>query len=356
MEIKMYLGMLKRGWWIILLTVLIAVNAALIAAYFPTPIYQASARFSVSPSASLTGSGQEVLNSLEALDKRSIIQTYAEFLNSQRIYEGTVQAMGLNLEDLEDYKRSTVVLPDANILDLTFEGPDAQLVALLANNTGQSAITSIKELYKVYDINPLDPAVVPVVPIRPQPLRDAGVAAVLGLVLGVALAITSEQLRVPLDSYRQKASLDPVSNVFNRRYLQHRLDEWHSRSTPEKYSLGLVRLNNLLDMIDTLPSNIVQQLLRQVTAILKKELRGNDVIGRWDDTTFVLVLPNTPEEAAARTMDRIRSALLAPINLANYGEQIELHPTVAVSSYHDGETADNVTERAEYALERSKVV
>jgi diguanylate cyclase (GGDEF)-like protein len=355
MELKLYMRMIKQGWWIILLTILIAVNTALISAYLTQPIYQANASFSVSPSATLIGSDQEVLNSLEALDKRSIIQTYAEFLNSQSIYEETVQNMGLALTELTDYTRSTVVLPDANILDLTFEGPDPQLVATLANNTGQTAINHIKDLYKVYDINPLDPAVIPTIPIKPQPLRDAGVAAVLGLVLGVALAIVNEQIRIPLESYRLKASLDPVSNVFNHRYVQHLLDDWHSHGSHEKYSLGLIRLNGLRGMVDTLPSTVVQQLLRQVTAIFKKELRGNDVIGRWDETTFVIILPKTSEEAATRTMERIRTTLQLPIELANFGETIQLEPTISVSSYHDGESAGYIIEQAEFAIEHSSI-
>lgn len=356
MELKLYMRMLLKGWWIVLLTILVAVNATLISAYFTQPIYSSTARFSVSPSASLIGGDQEVLNSLEALDKRSIIQTYAEFLNSQSIYEETVKSMGLNVAELVDYKRTTVVLPDANILDLTIEGPDADLAAMLANNTGQMAITRIKELYKVYDINPLDPAVVNLTPIKPQPLRDAGIAAVLGLVLGGALAIMREQIRVPLDSYRQRASMDAVSNVLNRRFLQNRLDDWHARGTGERYSLGLIRLNSLKDLVDTLPPNVVQQLLRQVTGIFKKELRGNDIIGRWDDTTFALVLPNTSEDAASRTMERIRTTLLSPIDLINYGESLKLDPTVSVSCYRDGDTVNDVTERAEQILERTKII
>ena len=352
MEIKLYLRMLQKGWWIIALTILVAINVALITSYFTKPIYQASASYSVSPSASLAGSDQDVLNSLEALDKRSIIQTYAEFLNSQRIYEETVQAMGLSMEELAETSKSTVVLPDANILVLTIQGPDAVLIADLANKVGKNAIDNIKQLYKVYDINPLDPASVPSIPIRPQPVRDAGVAALLGLVIGAALAIVSGQVRVPLEAYKQRASLDAVSNVYNRRYIQNRLDEWTLKGNPEPYSLGMIRLNSLRDMIDTLPANVVQQLLREVTATFKKELRGNDLIGRWNDTTFVLVLPSTPEIAATRTVERIRAKLLQPILLSDYGESIQLDPVIGVSSFKMGETANDVSGRAEDQLDR----
>ena len=352
MEIKLYLRMLQKGWWIIALTILVAINVALITSYFTKPIYQASASYSVSPSASLAGSDQDVLNSLEALDKRSIIQTYAEFLNSQRIYEETVQAMGLSMEELAETSKSTVVLPDANILVLPIQGPDAVLIADLANKVGKNAIDNIKQLYKVYDINPLDPASVPSIPIRPQPVRDAGVAALLGIVIGAALAIVSGQVRVPLEAYKQRASLDAVSNVYNRRYIQNRLDEWTLKGNPETYSLGMIRLNSLRDMIDTLPANVVQQLLREVTATFKKELRGNDLIGRWNDTTFVLVLPSTPEIAATRTVERIRAKLLKPILLSDYGENIQLDPVIGVSSFKMGETANNVSGRAEDQLDR----
>lgn len=350
MEIKLYLRMLRRGWWIVVLTVLMAVNVALLSSYFTQPIYHSSARFSVSPSPSISTTGQEVLNSMEALDKRSIIQTYAEFLNSQQIYDETLQTMSLSPAAMTQYTRLTVVIPDANILELSINGPDPKLVALLANNTGQNAIRHIKELYKIYDINVLDPALIPIIPISPQPIRDAGVAALLGLIIGATLAITSETIRVPLDSYRHRASLDPVSNVFNRRYLQNRIEDMINRSPTEGYSLGLVQLNGLRDLVDTLPQGAVQQIFRQVAAVLQKELRGNDMIGRWNDTTFALVLPATNETAAGRTMERIRVALVKPVNLQNFGETFQLDPSVGIAAYKEGDTAGEVAKRVEDAL------
>jgi len=353
MEIKLYLRMLRRGWWIVLLTILVAVNIALLAAYFTRPIYRASARFSVSPNPSLISDGIDVITSLEALDKRSIIQTYAEFLNSNRIYQETLQAMNLTEEQLLAYKRATVVIPDANILELSFEGPDRQLTAALANNLGQNAIRHIKQLYDVYDINLLDPATVPTIPIQPQPLRNAVLASVIGLILGAALAIASEQIRQPIESYRYRASLDPVSGVYHRRYFLQQLEQTVSRNPVGVTSLGLVRLDGLTGLIDSLPQPVVQELLHEVSSILNKELRGNDLIGRWNDSTYALLLPSTPEQAASRTMERIRLALLNPIVLEDYGETMQLDPFISVASYRPGDTSSALVQRAEDALERS---
>jgi uncharacterized protein involved in exopolysaccharide biosynthesis len=73
MEIKLYLRMLQRGWWIIVATTLAAIVVTLVASYFATPIYRATTRFVISPSAAFVAEGNNVLNSLATLDKRSII-------------------------------------------------------------------------------------------------------------------------------------------------------------------------------------------------------------------------------------------------------------------------------------------
>jgi diguanylate cyclase (GGDEF)-like protein len=355
MEIKLYLKMLQRRWWIVLLTVLVALNVALISAYLTKPTYQASVRFSVSPSASEMIDGQAILNSMDVLDKPTVAQTYAEFLNSERIYRETLVSMNLNLADMDDYTRSSVVIPSSNILELTVTGPNPDIVSKLANNVGQKAIQNVKALYRVYDITILDPAQVPTIPISPQPLRDGALAVLLGSVIGVALAITSEQVRVPLEAYRQRASMDSVSRVFTRRYLLNRIDEVIEKNPNSVTSLGMVRMNNLRDFIDTLPEGVVQQLMRQVAVILKKELRGNDLIGKWDEITFAIMLQETSDMAATRTMERISHALIKPLILENYGEMIYLEPTISVSTFQPGDSTGDLTGRAEASMEHNLI-
>lgn len=103
MEVKLYLQMLRRSWWIVAITTLATVIAALVVSYLTRPTYQATARFIVSPSPSLVSGGANLLNSLSTLDKRSIVTTYAEILNSQRIYTETTSLLQLNNVDLTAY-------------------------------------------------------------------------------------------------------------------------------------------------------------------------------------------------------------------------------------------------------------
>src|SRR5512138_35668 len=176
MEVKLYFRMLQRSWWIIVIVTLATVSAALISAYLTPPTYRATTRFIVSPSPSLVSGGNNLLSSLSTLDKRSIITTYAEILNSQRIYQETVNLLQLNNINLANYKYSAVALPDANIIEFTVTGPDRNVVYTLANGIGQHVVEYVHSLYQVYDLTVLDAAAPPTTPISPQPLRSAGVA------------------------------------------------------------------------------------------------------------------------------------------------------------------------------------
>jgi diguanylate cyclase (GGDEF)-like protein len=352
MELRLYLRQLQRGWWIIALTALSALNIALIASFLSTPLYRASARFVVSPNLTLTTRGSDIVNSLEALDKRSIVATYSEVLSSDSIYQDTAIALNMKPGELNDYNLTAVVMPDANILELAVEGPNPEQASLLANSVGQRAIDYVKGLYPVYNIDFLDYATPPRRPFQPNPARDVSLALALGLVLGSALAIISEQLKIPLDALRRRTQVDSLSSAYLRPYFQNTLLERElAHNQNSSLSLGLVRLDGLRDLIDTLPTVAVRRLLYEVNKILRSELRGNDIVGRWDEISFAVLLPSTPAAAAERTLVRIRQALSEKLEIERI--DFELDPHTGVATALGREPSKTLIERAESALAKA---
>lgn len=352
MEIRLYMRMLRRGWWIVALTALVAVNVALVASYLTIPMFQASARFVVSPSPELLGG--DIVDSLDTLDKRSIVSTYAEFINSRRIYLDALQVLQLQETSMIEYTTQTVVLPDANILVLTVTGPDPQLAALLANTMGQRAINYISLIYRAYDISFLDPAISPIEPYSPQPVRDSVLALALGLIGGVALAILSEQIRTPLEAYRHRLRVDSITGVNNSRYFRTILEKTLSERPEETLSIGIIELYGLQDIIDTLPQPAVHRILRNVTSVLQRELRGNDIIGRWTETSFIVMLPATVGSAARRIFERIFAGLSQPVSMEQYDITIMLDPKVGGAVYSNEITFQELLEQAASALDQSR--
>jgi capsular polysaccharide biosynthesis protein len=325
-QIRVYLRMLQEGWWLIALSALSALLIALLLSYTVTPLYRATARFLISPNNDVM-SGRDIVNSLTALDKRVIGVTYAEVLSSDRIYRDTSEALQIDYNILRGYSLSAVVLPEASILEFSASGENPKIAALFANGAGQQGIEYIKSIYDVYSITFLDTAVAPSAPYNANPSRDAALALVLGLVLGAALALLRGHLRPPLEFMRRQRITDGPSGASTRGHALEQVEALSAAGEPP--AVAVIRLDGLREAAEALPHVLQQRLLRQATAILRGELRGNDLVGRWDDRSFVLVLPGASEAAAQHAVQRISAQLDTPLSVPG-SERISLQPRYAV--------------------------
>lgn len=352
MEIRLYFRMLLKGWWIILLFALTSLTASLVVSYLVTPQYQGVARFVVTPSGSL--SQGEVFSSLSILDRRSVVATVAEVMNSQRILTMSQEAMKLPPEIVEDfidrYTILAVVLPEAAVLEITVIGPNPNIVSELPNVMGKQTILFARSLNFPYDLNFLDPATLPLEPISPQPLRDAGIALVLGIIAGAAFAIVNEQMRTPLEVYRQRLRVDSTTGVYKDHYFRQLLDGEIAKNPDGVLSIGIVSLSGLSDLVETLPLSGLQVLLQNVTQTLRRELRGNDIIGRWDESSFIVMLPTTPIAAAKSTFDRISQALSQRVTLEAYDVAVNLEPYVGGAVFSNDISPQELLAKAESSL------
>ncbi len=354
MEIKLYFRMLQKNWWLILLTAMTALTVSLAISYAATPQYRAVARFIIIPSSSLT-SGADVVRSLDTLDRRSVVATYAEVMNSSRILEGSADFLGLDANAIiKDYKIQAVDLPDSSVLELTVSGPNPALAAQLANAIGFQSITFTRSLNLIYELNFLDTAIPAELPFSPEPLRDGLVALVLGTAMGGVLAVVSEQIRVPIEAYRQRRRIDSATGIYNSGYFSRLLDEELAKNPEDVLSIGIVELNGLSDYLGTLPPAGLQTLLVKVKEILRRELRGHDIIARWDEVSFSVMLPTTDGPASSRTFDRIYQALLQPMDLSAYGVTVNLDPHIGGAVYSNMITARELIAKAQTSLEQSR--
>jgi capsular polysaccharide biosynthesis protein len=328
------------------------VVAALIWSILITPIYRASAKFLVYPNDTLTSS-KDVVSSLDTLDKRTISTTYADILDSNRVYQDTISRLQLDEADLEGIKVFSEVQTDTNILVLSVEGPNPQTATLLANNLGQNGISYVKSLYQVYDIAFLDLAVEPTSPISPRPLLYVLIAAGIGLVAGLIFIILRETLRVPLEALRERSITDKQSLAYTRKYLIRSMVQELVKKKKDPVAFGIIYLQGLEDLIENLPDRITNKMMQDVVERLHDLLRGNDLVGRWNRLEFGVLLPSTPELPARRTFERLIQALEEPMQTES-GESISLTPVAGIVTSLDQDTSDLMASRAEVALKESR--
>lgn len=196
-SIYAYIKVLRQGWWVIILCALGALSSALTLAYLETPVYRTSARFLISPTSNIEEL-RDVLSALNPLDDQTFPATFAEILQSNHMYEKSIQALGLDPEQMEDYEYRAVVLPESNVLELFVTGPDPEIVTYLANTIGYQTVSFIDEVYPTFDLRVLDTAETPLFAISPSPKRDGMIAGVLGAVAGAGILFAISQLQTIL--------------------------------------------------------------------------------------------------------------------------------------------------------------
>ena len=154
---------------------------------------------------------------------------------------------------------------------------------------------------------------------------------------------------------------DSLTGLHNRKYLHERLDGEISRAKRYKTSLSclLFDIDFFKVVNDMYGYDWGDILLKSLAEKLKSLVRKEDVLTRYGDEEFLLVLPNTPEENAFLFAERFRRDI-EKMEFIPAGEE-ERHPITisgGISTYpcleHVEEDANTIIRYAEHALYNAK--
>jgi len=292
MEVQQYIRTVRDGWWIIIAALLFSVSLGMLYSFSQTPMFEATATFVANPSTRIADSG-DILSSLDTLARRSgLVSTYCTVLSSDAILEQGVAALGIAKEMVENYIVSCVVLPDSSILALRAQGPSPYMVADLANAVGASGLTYITSLQDIFELRRLDLAVVNTDAISPNHPVDVILAAVIGLMGGVAFLFLRQALERPFGQSGSGAIVNRVAGTASMDYLRQRLEEEISRSRLQNYPLNLaVMVFEPLDDLSQYPEAVMQRLQRQLAVFLQDRSRPLDLLAYIRNNTFGVLMP-----------------------------------------------------------------
>ena len=156
---------------------------------------------------------------------------------------------------------------------------------------------------------------------------------------------------------------DPLTEVNNRRFFDQRLEEEIMRTMRGKAPLAclLIDVDHFKRINDNYGHQAGDNVLRQVAAVLRQHLRGQDVLARYGGEEFVALLSAAPRERAEVIAERIRMALEQRGLPMDKGEPMQITVSIGVSilhpQQHHGEQKSlgiELVERADQALYRAK--
>ncbi len=182
-----HLEPLRRGWWVGVLTLAVALAACRFLTARQSPQYRSAVKVVVGPDPGLAETS-EILRTLETLERRTVLATFAELSQSPQVREQAAIAMGVAVPDLRPYRLSAAIVPNTNVIRIVSEGPAPERAADLANAVASVFGAEAGRLYRPFAIESLTRASAAGRPFLPDPRRNLVVAGTLGLFLGLGLA------------------------------------------------------------------------------------------------------------------------------------------------------------------------
>ncbi|MDZ7679209.1 MAG: sensor domain-containing diguanylate cyclase [Acidimicrobiales bacterium] len=155
---------------------------------------------------------------------------------------------------------------------------------------------------------------------------------------------------------REQTVRDPLTGLFNRRYLGETLRREARRCTRsgESISLAIVDVDHFKSVNDALGHEAGDRVLGEVALLLTGQVRDEDAVCRYGGDEFVVLLPGVPPEVARQRAEVWREAVSA-LELSNAlgGRGITISVGVAAMPDH-AETDEDLIRRADAAMYEAK--
>ncbi|OLS58822.1 sensor domain-containing protein [Pseudomonas putida] len=167
-----------------------------------------------------------------------------------------------------------------------------------------------------------------------------------------ALALERENSRQRI---RQLAYYDALTGLPNRSLLQAKADQAIASAdrNNEQVAVLFIDLDRFKQVNDSLGHPAGDELLRQVAARMRSELRASDIAGRLSGDEFVVILPQCDADHAADAVERIQVLLSEPLTIAD--THLAISASVGVAMYpSDGCDVDTLLHRADMAMYQAK--
>ena len=179
----------------------------------------------------------------------------------------------------------------------------------------------------------------------------------LAVSLGEALKLALSNIRLR-EALREQATRDPLTGLFNRRYLDETLPrELHAcLRNDEPLALAILDIDHFKRYNDTWGHEAGDRVLIEVSRILRDHLRASDIACRYGGEELVAVMPRAELSEARERLSRIANlvrdadvhTLDRPLPPVTFSAGIAVAPT-------QGEDADALLRAADQALYAAKL-
>jgi len=160
-----------------------------------------------------------------------------------------------------------------------------------------------------------------------------------------------DKVEVLAQEVYKMALLDPLTGLFNRRYIEQRLEDEISRSQRHGRALSVILfdLDEFKQVNDTYGHGAGDALLKAFADRLSRATRGSDASARYGGDEFLVVLPECKPENVQAVLKRLEG-----ISVDIDGHKLPVAVSAGWAELLSGERAKELLDRADAALYGNK--
>jgi diguanylate cyclase (GGDEF)-like protein/PAS domain S-box-containing protein len=170
----------------------------------------------------------------------------------------------------------------------------------------------------------------------------------------LALALANLKLR---ETLRTQSIRDPLTKLFNRRYMEESLERELSRAERRSQSVGVIMLDldHFSEFNNTFGHQAGDLLLQAFGELVHKRIRAEDIACRYGGEEFTLIMPEAPLDILVQRADELRQEV-KELRLEFRGQSLgKVTVSAGVATYPGhGRTAESLINAADVALYRAK--
>lgn len=199
MDLRDQLRILRRQWLLIVSCLLLGIAVAALVTIRTTPLYSSTARLFVSTPTSADANASAYQGGLFSQQR---VASYADLIKGTTIAQKVIDQLQLDETATALSQQITArAVTNTVILEITVTDPSAARAHQLAQTLAEVFTAYVPQLESASDPSaaPIkavisDAALLPTSPVSPRPVVNIGLGAVLGLLVGLALATLRERL------------------------------------------------------------------------------------------------------------------------------------------------------------------
>src|SRR5882672_10194455 len=167
----------------------------------------------------------------------------------------------------------------------------------------------------------------------------------------------TERLRDNVQMSIEMAITDPLTGLYNRRYMESHLNSLLEQAVSRKKPLTvlLLDIDYFKAINDTHGHDAGDDVLREFAIRIRKSIRGIDLACRYGGEEFVVVMPETDLAVATMVAERLRRRIASePFPIQQGARSIEVTISIGIAGLGGADNAASVLKRADQALYRAK--